>query len=324
MTNLSAIAISNPNIAFIKYWGNCEAEARIPANGSISMNLGGLETRTIVTFDKSLSTDKLLLNSEPAGEPALRRVAEFLGRVREMAGINHFAEVISENNFPMGAGIASSASAFAALALAASRAAGLNLDESALSRLARSGSGSACRSIPGGFTEWLVDDCAPDSGAVSIAPPDHWNLRDCIAIVSHEHKAIGSTEGHALAYTSPIQATRVAGAPQRLDLCRQAILGRDFEAFAEVTELDTNLMHAVMLTSKPALIYWQPATLAVMQAVQAWRKKGIAACYTIDAGPNVHVITIPDHQEYVESHLRQIPGVIQIITSTPGGPARWM
>ena len=220
----------------------------------------------------------------------------------------------------MGAGIASSASAFAALALAASTAAGLALNEAALSRLARTGSGSACRSVPGGFVEWLADGCDPDSGAVSIAPPDHWDLHDCVAIISREHKPTGSTEGHALAHTSPLQTPRVDGAPQRLAQCRQAILERDFEAFAEVTELDNNLMHAVMMTSRPQLLYWEPATIAIMKAVQAWRGAGLATCYTVDAGPNVHVICEQADREQVEARLRQMPGVEDVLTAYPGGP----
>ena len=322
MTTLSATAIANPNIAFIKYWGNCEPEARIPANGSISMNLGGLETRTTVTFDAFLNSDELFINGDRAGGAALGRVSDFLNRVRLMARKNHFARVESDNNFPMGTGIASSASAFAALALAASKAAGLDLDEAALSKLARTGSGSACRSVPGGFVEWLADGCDPDSGAVSIAPPEHWDLCDCVAIISREHKPTGSTEGHALAHTSPLQIARVDGATQRLEQCRNAILARDFETFAEVTELDNNLMHAVMLTSKPPLLYWQPATIAIMRAVQGWRAEGIAACYTIDAGPNVHVICEREYQEQVETRLRQIAGVQDVLIAYPGGAAK--
>jgi diphosphomevalonate decarboxylase len=321
MTTLTATAIANPNIAFIKYWGNCNPDVRIPANGSISMNLGGLETRTTVTFDAFLNSDDLTLNGKPAGGAALGRVSDFLNRVRLMAGINHFARVESENNFPMGAGIASSASAFAALALASSKAAGLDLDEFALSQLARTGSGSACRSVPSGFVEWRADGCDPDSGAVSIAPPEHWGLADCVAIISREHKPTGSTEGHALAYTSPLQVARVDGAPQRLDQCRQAILKRDFEAFAAITELDSNMMHAIMLTSTPQLIYWQPTTLTVMQAIQDWRREGMPVCFTIDAGPNVHAICEKDYQEPVEARLRQIPGVQDVFVAPPGGPA---
>ena len=322
MLKCSAIAISCPNIAFIKYWGNCEPEARIPANGSISMNLGGLETRTTVTFDASLTADILTLNRQSMSGASQERASQFLDRVRGIAGVKVFAHVESENNFPMGAGIASSASAFAALALAASTAAGLNLDEAALSRLARTGSGSACRSIPSGFVEWLADGCDPDSMAVSIAPPQHWDLCDCVAIISREHKSTGSTEGHALAHTSPLQKARVDGAPERLSLCRNAILARDFEAFAAVTELDNNMMHAVMMTSRPQLIYWQPATIAIMKAVQAWRAAGLAACYTIDAGPNVHVICERVVQEQVEARLRQIPGIQDVLVAFPGGPAR--
>jgi diphosphomevalonate decarboxylase len=318
----TATAISNPNIAFIKYWGNCEQESRIPVNGSISMNLGGLETRTTVTFNALLDSDDLTLSGQPVSGSVHKRVSNFLDRVRRMAGIKLFAYVESDNNFPMGAGIASSASAFAALALAASKAAGLDLDEADLSRLARRGSGSACRSIPTGFVEWLADGCNPDSGAVSIAPPEHWELSDCIAIISREHKPTGSTEGHALAHTSPLQIPRVAGAPQRLELCRNAILKRDFEALSEITELDNNLMHAVMMTSTPMLLYWQPATVAIMQAVQDWRREGLAVCYTIDAGPNVHVICDRKSQEQVETRLHQISGIQEVLIAHPGGPTK--
>lgn len=318
----SATAIAHPNIAFIKYWGNCQPQARIPANGSISMNLGGLETRTTVQFDPTLPRDSLAINGQEVAGAALARVGDFLDLVRRMAGMQGYARVESENNFPMGAGIASSASAFAALALAASRAAGLALEESALSRLARQGSGSACRSIPAGYVEWLANSCDPDSGAVSFAPPEHWQLRDCIAIVQRSHKAVGSSEGHALAYTSPLQEARVKGAPQRLDACRKAILERDFEAFAKVVELDSHLMHAVMMTSSPPLFYWQPETVAVLQAVAAWREEGIHTCATIDAGPNVHVICEAGEVEAIEARLRQIPGVLQVITAWPGRGAR--
>jgi diphosphomevalonate decarboxylase len=321
MSSLEATAIANPNIAFIKYWGNCHPEDRIPSNGSISMNLGGLETRATVTFDASLKADQLTLNGQTAVGAPLERVHVFLDQVRNMAGVYEFASVESENNFPMGAGIASSASAFAALALAASTAAGLDLDEAALSRLARIGSGSACRSVPSGFVEWLADGCDPDSMAVSIAPPEHWELRDCVVIISSEHKPTGSTEGHALACTSPLQNARVDGAPGRLAQCRDAILTRDFEAFAEVTELDNNLMHAVMMTSKPQLLYWQPTTIAIMKAVQTWRVDGLAVCYTVDAGPNVHVICEHPYQDQVESLLRHIPGVQDVLVAYPGGPA---
>jgi diphosphomevalonate decarboxylase len=322
MRNNSATAIANPNIAFIKYWGNSDHHLRIPSNGSISMNLEGLYSRTQVSFEPSLQHDQLVLNGNQTKGIALERVSALLEHVREMAGLRQCALVESENNFPTGTGIASSASAFAALALAASCAAGLELDERELSRLARRGSGSACRSVPGGFVEWIAGEDDESSYAVSIAPPEHWDLVDHVAIVSQEHKPTGSNEGHPLADTSLLQAPRLADTPRRLDICRLAILKRDFQALAEVMEVDSNMMHAVMMTSAPILLYWQPATLGVMRSVVGWRKGGIPACYTIDAGPNVHVICQADYASQVKERLEQVPGVKKVLTASPGRPAR--
>ncbi len=322
MNPSSATAISHPNIAFIKYWGNRDDALRLPSNGSISMNLDGLSTRTTVAFSASTRTDKLFLNKKPVHGPGLDRVSAMLDLVRGMAGMDQRAEVLSENNFPSGAGIASSASAFAALALSASKAAGLDLSERELSRLARRGSGSASRSIPGGFVEWQAGAGDEDSIAFSIASAQHWSLVDCVAIVSSAHKKIGSSEGHAIAGTSPLQAARVADAPRRLDLCRHAILERDFEALASIVELDSDMMHAVMMTSSPALHYWQPASMAVIKAVRQWRGEGSPACYTVDAGANVHVICPEKDANEIAARLRKIAGVKDVLTARVGGPAK--
>lgn len=322
MTTWSAIAQAHPNIAFIKYWGNRDPDLRLPANGSLSMNLAGLWTRTRVTFSPKATEDRLVLNGQEVQGRALARVRTVLDLVREVSGLPYAALVESRNNFPTGAGIASSASAFAALAVAAAAAAGLQLSERDLSRLARRGSGSACRSIPAGFVEWLPGTRDEDSYAYSLAPPEHWRLADCIAIVSAAHKPVGSTEGHALADTSPLQAARVAQAPQRLARCRQAIRQRDFAALAEVTELDTHLMHAVMQTSRPPLLYWEPGTLAVMHTVRALRREGLPVAYTIDAGPNVHVLCPAQVHLQVREALEQIPEVKQVLVAFPGGAAR--
>ena len=341
---LPVTAVANPNIAFIKYWGNRNEALRLPANGSISMNLEGLETRTTVQFDTLLPADNIKINGKLAGGKAHARVSMLLDEVRALACIRQFAWVVSENNFPTGTGIASSASAFAALTLAAATAAGLEaspcekdatrsrrpdvlpggpcLDLAALSRLARHGSGSACRSIPGGFVEWTAGTDDANSYAVSIAPPEHWDLADCIALISTDHKSTGSTEGHTLAGTSPLQSARVDDAQRRLDICRHAILIRDFTAFAEIVEADSNLMHAVMMTSRPPLFYWQPATLAVMQAVRTAHAKGLPVCYTIDAGPNVHVICTGAAAEETTKLVRSIPGVREVRLAKVGGPAR--
>jgi diphosphomevalonate decarboxylase len=281
-----------------------------------------LFTRTTVAFSASFKSDSMRISNRAVTGPGLERVSLFLDIVRRMAGMNLSAEVVSENNFPSGAGIASSAAAFAALALAGSCAAGLDLSEAELSRLARRGSGSASRSVPGGFVEWGAGESDEDSYAFSIAPPEHWDLADCVAIVSSGHKKTGSTEGHALAGTSPLQGARVADAPRRLESCRRAILERDFEAFAAVVELDSDMMHAVMMTSSPGLFYWQPASLAVMASVREWRGSGLPVCYTVDAGPNVHVLCPREQAEGVERRVRETPGVQDVLVAGVGGPAR--
>jgi diphosphomevalonate decarboxylase len=314
-------AVSYPNIAFIKYWGNHDDALRIPSNGSISMNLAGLTSTTTVAFDPALPSDQLTLNGRPVQGAGLNRAQIILNRVRDMAGLQAYARISSENNFPTGAGIASSASGFAALAVAAAAAAGLDLDTAALSRLARLASGSACRSIPSGFVEWLpgVDDAS--SYAVSIAPPEHWPLVDCVAVVSQAHKGVTSQDGHRLAGASPLQPARLLDAPRRIELCRKALLERDFDLLAETMEQDSNLMHAVILTTRPPILYWQPATLAVMQAVGEWRRSGLPAAFTIDAGPNVHVICPATASQRVEELLKEIPGVLQVLVASAGGPA---
>jgi len=317
-----ASAAAHPNIAFIKYWGNRDALLRLPLTGSISMALDGLETRTSVCFDVNFQADSFTLNGEEQQDESLARVSGFLDHVRELAGSAAFARVESENNFPTAAGIASSASAFAALALAASTAAGLSLDEHALSALARRGSGSACRSVPGGFAEWLPGSTDADSYAVQVAPAAHWNLVDLIVILHAGRKSVGSTEGHALAGTSPLNGLRVAGAPDRLTECRQALLGRDFERFARVVEADSHWMHAVMRTSSPPLFYWTTDTETILWHVLTWRKQGHALCATVDAGPNVHVIALESERDWTEAQLRGLPGVEQVLCARPGGGAR--
>lgn len=322
MAKGSATALAHPNIALIKYWGNRDDGLRLPANSSLSMNLSDLHTIATVQFDRGRVKDEFLFNGGEAAHEQTARVSQFLDLVRQMASSSEFARVESQNNFPSGAGIASSSSAFAALALAASSAAGLSLDEQTLSRLARRGSGSASRSVPGGFVEWRAADKDEESYAFSIAPEDHWDLVDCITIVSEQHKSVGSTQGHSLAATSPLQAARLQGAEARLDMGRAAVMNRDFQALAQVVELDCHMMHAVMMTSQPALHYWLPATVAVIQAVREWRSSGLEVCYTLDAGPNVHVLCPAHGAERVSRQLHQINGVIRVLSSRPGGPAR--
>jgi diphosphomevalonate decarboxylase len=313
-----ATARAHPNIAFIKYWGNWNEELRIPENSSLSMNLDGLYTETTVIWDDK-DSDSLVLNGEVQSGHALTRVAKHLSLMRDyLPELPQYATVVSANNFPMGAGIASSAASSAALTVAAVGAAGIDVPEKLLSSLARLGSGSASRSIPTGFVEWHKGVDHESSYAESIATPDYWDLVDVIVVVSDSHKKVGSTEGHQSAHTSDLQSGRLLHVNQRLKVCKDALLSRDFRSFAEVVEADSNLMHSVMMTSRPPLFYWQAASVAIMQDVKHCRDDGLQVCYTLDAGPNVHCICIRKDVSQVIDRLKTISGVLDVRVAGAG------
>ena len=314
-----ATARAHANIAFIKYWGNQNEDLRLPDNSSLSMNLDGLYTETTVIWDDDQGLDSLILNNEPHTGHTLTRVVKHLGLLREhVSGLPNNARVISTNNFPMGAGIASSASSFAALTVAAIAAAGIKLPENVLSSLARLGSGSASRSVPTGFVEWHKGIDHESSFAESIASPDYWDLVDVIVVVSDSHKKIGSTEGHRSAHTGDLQSGRLVHVNERLKTCKEALSNRDFKSFAEVVEEDSNLMHSVMMTSRPPLFYWQPASIAIMNEIKQWRENGLQVCYTLDAGPNVHCICVRNDVPQVIDRLKTISGILDIRVAGAG------
>lgn len=317
--NNIARARAHSNIAFIKYWGNRDHSLRLPANASLSMNLSELHTTTSVAWVEASDSDTLEINGSPAEQGALDRVSAHLDVIRRRLDIQSFARVSSTNNFPMGTGIASSASAFAALTLAAVSASRADMSERELSTLARMGSGSAARSIPAGFVEWHAGDSHETSYAETFADRDHWALADVVAVVSRRHKHTGSSAGHREADSSILQSARVAGAGQRLNQVKSAIASRDFEAFADIVEEDSNLMHAVMMTSKPPLFYWDPLSLRLMHAVRKWRiADGLRVCYTLDAGPNVHCICEAADTAAVVANLQELSQKIEILQSGAG------
>jgi diphosphomevalonate decarboxylase len=322
MSVSKATAVACANIAFIKYWGKRDVELNLPANSSLSMNLDRLTTVTTVEFSPDYDDDVVILDGREEWGTARQRIVTHLDRVRVMAGLQNRARVISENSFPTGAGLASSSSGFAALSLAASKAAGLELSQRELSILARFGSGSACRSIPGGFTEWTAGASSEESFAKQIAPPDHWDLRDVIAIVSRAHKRVGSTEGHALAPTSHLYQARVASVADRLPRARAALLEKDLATLGRLIEEDAVSMHAVMMTSRPPIYYWLPSSVRLIHEVQHWRAEGLEVYFTFDAGPNVHLICQATDQAEVEKRLKDIEEVLEVIVSGPGPGAR--
>ncbi|MFA9263149.1 MAG: diphosphomevalonate decarboxylase [Undibacterium sp.] len=276
-------AVAPTNIAFIKYWGRKNEELRLPENGSVSMCLSDMTTTTTVEFSESFAEDSVTINGAGAASEA-SRVVKHLDRIRALAGITHKASVVSENSFPTATGLSSSASGFAALSLAASSAAGLNVSEKELSILARQGSGSACRSIPSGFVEWLDGSTSETSYAVSLYPPDHWDVIDIVAVVSDDRKDISTSEGQTRFNTSPFRAARVAGMNSKIVECKKALETKDFTKLGEITEAEALNMHAVMLTSQPPLIYWTPGTLEIMKLVQQWRREGLEVYFTMNTG----------------------------------------
>jgi diphosphomevalonate decarboxylase len=315
------------NIALVKYWGKRDEALFLPTNGSLSMTLDGLFTTTTVAFDAALAEDVFVRDGqEPRGEEA-RRVTAFLDRVRGLAGHTLRARVVSRNDVPTAAGLASSASGFAALAAAASRAAGLDLDEAALSRLARQGSGSACRSVFGGFVEWRrgTRHDGLDSHGIPLAPPSHWDVRLVVTRLSEARKDHSSRDGmRATVRTSPLYPGWLATVEQDLAEARGAVAARDMEALGHVAERSALKMHATTLGAQPPFTYWLPTTLAVMHAVWELRRSGVPAWLTIDAGPNVKVLTSPDAEERVAAALAAVPGVAGLVRCAPGPGVTWL
>ncbi|RME28959.1 MAG: diphosphomevalonate decarboxylase [Deltaproteobacteria bacterium] len=298
----AATARAHPNIALVKYWGKRDLRLNLPAVPSLSVTLDRFET--VTTVIRGTGQDRVVIDDAEAVGRARTRVLRILDLMDPARPPCH---VISRNNFPAAAGLASSSSAFAALVLAADVAADQCRSPEQLSVLARRGSGSACRSLWGGFVEWSVGRLrdGSDSHGHPIADPGHWDLRIVVAVVSDARKPVGSTEGMIRTQeTSPLFPAFVDQAPARVARARQAILDRDLAALGEEMERSTWEMHATMLTAWPTIRYQQPGTLACLDAVVALRGRGISAWATMDAGPNVKVLCAAADADEVAAALR--------------------
>jgi len=315
---MKATAIAPANIAFIKYWGKKDEELRLPTNGSISMNLSNLLTTTTVEFSSRYKKDEILINNK-IDEKENKRVENFLNKVRQMAKSNLRAKVVSENNFPKSGGLASSASGFAALTVAATASIGLNLSKEELSILARIGSGSACRSIPHGFVEWFEGNDSQSSFAQSIHPADYWNILDIIVIFQKGDKKITSTDGQKLVKTSLFFKERLNNIKNKIENIKELIKQKDFINFGELVEKEALELHAIMLTSDPPILYLQPKSIEIIQAVWQWRSEGLSVYFTIDAGPNIHLICQEKDQKQLVDKLQKIKGIKYIVNSPTVG-----
>jgi diphosphomevalonate decarboxylase len=323
---MKATAIANSNIALSKYWGKRDKKLMLPNNGSISMTLDGLFNKTTVEFDKKYDKDIFILNREDIKEGrAYDEIVDVLEIIREMAGTSDKAKVVAENSFPTAAGLASSAAGYAGLALAGSKAAGLDLDKKELSILSRRGSGSASRSIEGGFVEWLKGEKpdGSDSYGVQIAPKDHWGFRMLTTIVSTEEKKIKSRAGmKQTVETCPYYQSWLDTVEQDIETIREGIKEKDFTKVGSTAEFNCLKMHATMITTKPPIIYWNPATMTIVHAVLAWREEGLESYFTMDAGPNVKVMCMDKDVPELEKRLKELNGVKEVIVCKPGDPAK--
>lgn len=310
-------AVAPSNIAFIKYWGKKDEKLRLPSHSNISMNLDGLLTTTTVQFGGALAKDEITVNGQQ-NDGEVRKVSAHLDRIREIAGIKTRAKVVSVNNFPSSTGLSSSASGFAALTVAACAASGLSLTQKELSILARLGSGSACRSIPDGFVQWLEGQDSESSYAVTLFPAGHWDICDTVAVVSDEKKDVPTSAGHRLAPTSPFYETRLSQMDKKIKRCRELLRDKDFSAFGELVEKEALEMHAIMITSTPPLLYWLPTTVILMKEVRRWRREeNIEAYFTINTGQDVHIISRKKDEKKVTEKLKGLDCVKRIIPNNP-------
>ncbi len=318
---MKATAIAPSNIAFIKYWGKKDEILRLPENGSISMNLSDLYTTTTVEFSPHLRKDIVVIDGTSEENEVIRAI-KHLDRVRKIAKINYQAKVISYNNFPKAAGLSSAASGFAALTLSASKAAGLNLTEKELSILARQASGSACRSIPDGFVEWLDGKTSETSYAISLFPPNYWKILDIVVIISQERKDVLSTEGQKLAKSSQFFPIRLQNIKSKILKAKKLIEQRNFRAFGELIEAEALELHAIMLTSIPSLIYWLPMTVEIMRKVKQWRREGIGVYFTVNTGQNIHLIVEEKNKDKLLKKLKELKAIIKVILNKPSTGTR--
>lgn len=318
---MQATAVAHPNIALVKYWGKSDVERNLPAVGSISITLDTLSTRTTIRSDPTLSIDRLELDGQPASTDRTARVTAGLELVRRQRPDLPFLQVESTNSFPTAAGLASSASGFAALVTAVNAVLETPLGPDELATIARRCSGSSPRSLFGGFVELALK-----GGSTSLRPllgRGDWPLDVVIAVTSKSAKKIGSTEGMELTRTSSVfYDSWVSSSPGDLAAARSAIRTRDFEALATVSESSCLKMHAVALAARPGLLYWNGTTVECLHRVRELRETGTPVFFTIDAGPQLKAVCGPGASDSVAEKLAEVPGVVEVLRCGLGDGAR--
>ncbi|TFK44153.1 GHMP kinase [Crucibulum laeve] len=326
-----ATASAPVNIACIKYWGKRDTKLILPTNSSLSVTLDQDHLRSTTTSraDPSFEKDRLWLNGK---EEEIKDGGRMSTCIKEMKRLrkqevedknpaepklsSFSVHISSFNNFPTAAGLASSASGFAALVSSLAQLYQLPVSPSTLSLIARQGSGSACRSLYGGFVAWEMGSAVDgsDSLAIEVAPQSHWpDIHALICVVSDDKKGTSSTSGmQRTVETSPLLQHRINHVvPQRMKDISTAILARDFDSFARLTMADSNQFHAVALDTEPPIFYMNDVSRSIISLIVEYNRLSLAAgggykaAYTYDAGPNA-VIYAPKEN---------IKEIIQLIVS---------
>lgn len=311
---------AHTNIALIKYWGKRNEDLILPVTNSLSLTLQAFYAQTQVEFSESLAHDQFILNGKVQDEKSLEKISHFLDRFRVLAECDSPAQVISNNFVPTAAGLASSSSAFAALACACNQALGLDLNQRQLSILARQGSGSASRSLYGGLVEWERGEknLSDTSYAKPIDPAD-WGLAMLIILVNRGEKKISSRQGMRLTMaTSPFYAFWPQTVAEDLAAMKEAIGDRDLNRMGQIMEHNAMKMHATMLASNPSFTYLEGDSIRAINAVKEARQAGFIAYYTMDAGPNVKILCPEAQAKELITFMRGRLDDLQIIHSGVG------
>ena len=311
---------AHTNIALIKYWGKRNEALFLPETSSLSLTLDAFYTDTQVIFSPELKEDTFYLNGQLQTQQATQKVTQFVNLFRHKADRRVPFLIESYNHVPTAAGLASSASAFAALSAACNAALELNMEPTELSTYARRGSGSATRSLFGGFVEWHrgFDDNSESSYAEPFDPAD-WDVAMLVVMVNQQEKDLSSREGMELTRrTSPFYQLWPQEVEKDLQTIKEAIRRQDFETMGEVAEHNAMKMHATMIAANPSFTYWQPDSLDVMNHVRHLRRQGIPCYFTMDAGPNVKILCRQSQADQIQDYFKQFYSKDQLCLALPG------
>lgn len=306
---------AHTNIALIKYWGKKDKALKIPHNSSLSLTLDQFYTDTRVTYDSQLKQDVFILDDVEVEDHIAKRVVWFMDQIRKRYNITSYATIESWNHVPKEAGLASSASAFAALAKAATL--HLNLDDKELSRLARLGSGSASRSVYGDFVRWNMGTNDLDSFAEPLDVPAWDDIRMVVCLVNEGPKpylssmAMDVTSDESVYYDAWVKQSLVD-----IKAMEEALSEHDIYQVGAIAQGNALRMHASLLAVN--MWYFEPETIRIMNIVRELQKT-IPVFFTMDAGPNVKILTTAP---YVDELIAALGDVQTVVCSK--GPAAYV